>query len=129
MRSIGLITALLVAAVCAYIYTHQAQSAAVGTSNPRAAADVTGVKNDLLAIAQAERTYNASHGNYLSIDDLRSESALTMLRANRGPYTYSSEVSSDGFQIIATYTGLDPAMQRSLSIDETMQIRQQFGNH
>ncbi|HLW55265.1 MAG TPA: hypothetical protein VKW06_20720 [Candidatus Angelobacter sp.] len=129
MRAFGLLALVIVLGVGAYIYMHQAQSVApIGSNNLRAAADVVGVKNDLLAIAQAERLHNASHGDYVSIEQLRSQGELTMTRDNRGPYAYSAEVSDSSFRIVATYSGSDPAMPRSLSIDGSMEVHQEFGN-
>jgi hypothetical protein len=83
------------------------------------------VKNDLLAIAQAERSHGALQGNFVSIDELRSQGDLTMSRNSRGPYTYSADVSSGSFRILATYTGADPAMPKTISIDQSMQISQE----
>jgi len=51
-------------------------AATMGTNNPRAIADVTGVKNDLLAMAQAERAYMALNGRYASLGDLRTSGDL-----------------------------------------------------
>jgi hypothetical protein len=84
------------------------------------------VRNDLLAIAQAERSHAALQSGYVSIDALRSGGDLTMPRNNRGPYNYSAEVSDSGFRIVATYAGPENSgMPSSLSIDQTMQISQQ----
>src|SRR5260370_34340558 len=96
------------------------------TPNPAGTADLIGGKNDLLAIAQAERAYAASHGKIVSFDELRSDGALTMTREHRGPYTYSDEVNESDFHILATDSGPEnTGMRRTLSIDQTMQISQQ----
>jgi hypothetical protein len=128
-RAFGFIVLIVAVGVGVYLYTHQAQSVApIGSNNPRATADLIGVKNDLLAIAQAERSHNALHGDYISIDDLRSQGELTMPRSNRGAYSYSAEVSESSFRIVATYSGSDPALPRMLSVDQGMEIRQEVGN-
>jgi hypothetical protein len=128
-RAFGFISLIIVLGAGAYIYMRQSQSVApAGSSNLRATADLIGVKNDLLAIAQAERSHNALHGDYVSIDDLRSQGELTMSRSNRGPYAYSAEVSEGSFRVVATYSGSDPAMPRALSVDQSMEVRQEFGN-
>lgn len=126
-RAFGFITLIIVVAAGAWIYMRQTQSVmTAGTSSPTATVDLIGVKNDLLAIAQAERSHAALQGSYVSIDDLRSQGDLTMQRNNRGPYNYSAEISDSGFRIVATWTGPENAgMPKTLSIDQTMQISQE----
>jgi len=122
-RALGLIGVLVVAAVGFYLYTKQAETAAQGTANPRTTIDVTGLKNDLIALANAERRHYATEGKYVSIDELRSHGDISMPSNNRGPFTYSAEVSDIGFRITATYTGPPgPEAQKNLSIDQSMQI-------
>jgi hypothetical protein len=122
-RALGLIGVLIAAAIGIYLYTQQAQTASQGTANPRQTIDVTGVKNDLIAIAQAERRYFATESRYATIDELRSHGDISMPTNGRGPFTYSVEVSETGFRILATYTGPPgPDAPRNLSIDESMQI-------
>ncbi len=125
-RAFGFLTLIIVVAAGAYIYMRQAQSSmTAGTSTPTAAVDLAGVKNDLLAIAQAERSHGAMQGSFVSIDELRSHGDLAMPRDNRGPYTYSADVSAGGFRIVATYSGPDPGMPKTISIDQSMQISQE----
>jgi hypothetical protein len=126
-RLFGFLTLIVVVAVGAYIYMRQTQSAmSAGTNNPTAPVDLMGVRNDLLAIAQAERSHAATSGAYVSIDELREKGALSMSRNNRGPYTYSAEVSSSSFRIVATYGGPENSgMPKTLSINESMQISQE----
>lgn len=93
-----------------------------GTGNPRAAADITGVKSDLLGMAQAERAYMALNGRYASLADLRTSGDLLVDPARgRQGYAYSSQISDRSFSITATYTG-PAANMPTLSIDESMQI-------
>jgi hypothetical protein len=88
--------------------------------------DLIGVRNDLLAIAQAERSHAATQGGYVSIEALRSQGDLAMTRDNRGPYNYSAEISDGSFRILATYSGPENSgMPKTLSVDQTMQISQQ----
>ena len=126
-RAFGFLTLIVVVAAGAYIYMRQTQSVmTAGTSNPTATVDLMGVRNDLLAIAQAERSHGALQGGFVSIDALRSSGDLTMQRNNRGAYNYSAEISDSGFRIVATYSGPENSgMPSSLSIDQTMQISQQ----
>jgi len=126
-RAFGFVTLIIVVAVGAYIYMRQAQSAmTAGTSDPTATVDLVGVKNDLNAMAQAERSHGALHGGYVSLDDLRQQGELALTRNNRGPYTYSAEVSESAFRIVATYNGpQNSGMPKTLSIDQSMQISQE----
>src|SRR5215472_16129395 len=102
-RAFGFLTLIIVVAVGAYIYMRQTQSAlTAGTSSPTATVDLMGVRNDLLAIAQAERSHAAANGGYVSIDELRSRGELSMSRNNRGPYSYSADISESSFRIVAT---------------------------
>jgi hypothetical protein len=126
-RAFGFVSLIIVVAVGAYIYMRQTQSVvAPGASSPTSTVDLMGVKSDLLAIAQAERSHAALQGSYASLETLRSQGDLAMDRNNRGPYTYSAEVSDSGFRIVATYSGPESAgMPRTISIDQSMQISQQ----
>jgi hypothetical protein len=126
-RAFGFISLIIVVGIGAYIYMRQTQSVmSAGTSNPTATVDLIGVRNDLLAIAQAERSHQASQGAYVSIEALRSQGDLTMTRDNRGPYAYSAEISDGSFRILATYSGPESSgMPKTLSVDQTMQVSQQ----
>ena len=85
-RSFGFLTLVAVVAIGAYIYVRQTQNVMTGgTASPTGTLDLIGVKNDLVAIAKAERVYSATHGKFVSIQELREQGALTMLRERRGP--------------------------------------------
>ena len=124
-RLSGFLGLLLVVAIGAYIYTRQAQSASGGAGSPLAAIDIVGVKNDLLAIADAEISHYTLQGKYVSIEELRSAGNLTMPRDHRGPYNYSAETTDSGFRIVATYSGPpDAGMPQSISVDQSKHITQ-----
>jgi hypothetical protein len=117
---LGLLIAL---AVGAWLFTQRTQQPDVA-GNPRATVDVVGVKNDLISLANAERRFFARESRYASIDELRSAGDISMPSNNRGPYVYTVDISDSGFRITATYTGPPESEAiRSLSIDESMQIR------
>src|ERR1700722_17923457 len=99
-RIFGFVGVLTVLAVGMYIYSKQLQSTtgAAGGNNPKAVVNVTGVRADLIGIAQAERTYFASENKYASLDELISSHAITINR-QRPPYTYEVETSSSGFRV------------------------------
>jgi hypothetical protein len=126
-RALGFISLIIVVGIGAYIYMRQTQGVmTAGTSNPTATADLIGVRTDLLNIAQAERSYAALNGKYVSLDELRAQGSLTMDRNNRGPYTYSAEVTDSTFRIVATYNGpISSGMPKTLSVDQSMEVRQE----
>jgi len=120
---IGLVAAL---AVGMYIYSKdiQSTSATTGTNNPKAAVNITGVRTDLMAIAQAERGYFATENKYVSLDELISSHAITITR-QRPPYTYEVETSSGGFRVIATRSSEDGSgLPAQLSVDQNMEFTQ-----
>ena len=129
-RVFGFITLLAVLCVGAWYYMRQTQTTLFGGSGSGASAtstvDLMGIRSDLLAMAQAERTRQALKGSYASLEQMRADGDLTMTHTQRGPYTYSAEVSASTFRIVATYTGPDaPGVVKTISIDQTMQISQQ----
>jgi hypothetical protein len=127
-RSLGFIGLIIVVAIGAVIYMKQVQSvtppAAEGGGNPTSTIDIAGVKNDLLAIAQAERAHQATAGKYISLDELIASGELTMKRTSRGPWTYSTEVTDTSFKVIATRSGPASAgAPARFYVDESMQVR------
>jgi len=127
-RSFGFIALILVAGAVMYLYmknTVAVSPGADGKATPRATIDLAGVKNDLNAIAQAERRYWATNSKYVSIDDLRANGDISMPSNRRGPYQYSADYSENAFRITATYEGNPAAgVPHSLNINENMEIRE-----
>ena len=125
MRSIGGILGLLAVAVIAALtykyYFTQGQSA--GATTPRQTIDVVGVKNDLIAMGQAERVYQAEHGSYASLDDLVSGGAMSIKKTGREGYTYESEASVDGFRVTARCPSDTAPGCTSYVIDQTMEVQ------
>lgn len=124
-RLFSFISILLVLAAGMYMYSRQAQtsSAAAGANNPKAAINITGVRSDLITIAQAERGYFALEGKYASLDELMSSRSLTIAR-QRPPYSYEVETSASSFRVIATRSGAeDSGTPSQLSVDENMQFQ------
>ena len=121
----GLISLLIVAVIAFFVYqfhlTPRGKSESAGSMVQ--AISTTGVKNDLNAIAQAERAYQAEHGNYATLDELTSSGALAATSRTRQGYTYTVEVTANGFLVTARYTGPASASGQSFSVDQTMEIR------
>ncbi|MEO6119061.1 MAG: hypothetical protein ABIP12_00105 [Terriglobales bacterium] len=122
-RSVGFIGLLIALAVAGFLYTRQSTTALPsGATSPKAAIDLTSVRNDLLAIAQAEKRYHAMNSKYGSLAELR-ESGDTNVADSRGPYSYSVDVSENGFVVRASYSGPDATMPRAVTIDQNLQYR------
>jgi hypothetical protein len=125
-RAFGFLGLLIVLCVGAWLYTRQAQSVMpAGSNNVRAVVDITGVQNDLLAIANAERSQFALEGQYLSLDELRSKGVISLPASGRAGYTYSVEVGGNSFRAVASYSGPSAAAPQTISIDQTMQIQRE----
>jgi hypothetical protein len=119
-RAFGFVTLLIAVGAGLYLYTRQVQSVTSVGSNPQTTVDVTGVRNDLLAIANAERQYFASNGKYVSLEELRTGGGMTI--PTRPNYSYSAETTDAAFKIIAVYSGPDPKAPKRITIDDTMSL-------
>jgi hypothetical protein len=127
MKAAGTVLGLLIAvAIVWFVVKAEFSQGPAGSAPPAETIDVVGVKSDLLAIAQAEKIYMASHGSYVSVDDLQQDGSITFSGANRRGYNYTAEVD-DGQHFKITASPTDPAKAGwpTLSIDETMQVTQQ----
>ena len=127
MKAAGMIVGLvIVMAIIWFVMKTEFTRGPTGGQPPKEVIDVVGVKNDLLAIAQAERMYLASHGSYVSIDELQQDGSITFSGQNRRGYSYTAEVD-DGQHFKITARPSDPAKASwpTLSIDELMQVTQQ----
>jgi hypothetical protein len=124
-RVFGFLSLVLGLAVGMYFYSRQVQStsAADGANTPQATINITGVRTDLMSIAAAERRYSAGEGKYASLDELISTHYITVAR-QRPPYTYTVEIGSGGFRVVATRSVGDiSGMPARLSVDEDMEFR------
>lgn len=127
MRALALV---LVAAIILFgvyeIYLKKMPTTDTGTT-PTQAISLTGVRSDLLQIAQAERGNTALNGKCVSLDELISSGALTMNRRERDGYTYQVSCSGSDFQVIAEHSPAPPGSPiryPKLAIDGTMQIQE-----
>jgi hypothetical protein len=125
-KGAGLLGLVIAMGVGYYIFKAQMTTGPTGGAPPKEVIDVVGVKNDLLAIGQAERMYLASHGTYASIDQLQQDGALQFSGSDRRGYHYTAEVE-DGQHFHITATPADPAKEGwpTLAIDDLMQVTQQ----
>jgi hypothetical protein len=121
-RAFGFLGIVIVMAVGMYIYSIQLKTVTApgGGDSSTGAANIMGVKNDLISIANAERGYFATEQKYASLDELISGNYITIER-QRPPYTYDVETTSSGFRVTATRDSAGAPAQ--LWIDETMQVQ------
>lgn len=91
------------------------------------AISLTGVRSDLLQIAQAERANVAANSACASLPDLISSNILTMSRIERDGYSYSVECSGSEFNAIARHASApagSPIRYPNLAVDQNMQVRE-----
>jgi hypothetical protein len=129
----GLVSIMAVAAISLGIYMYTLKQAApapgmVVTQN----ISIVGVKNDLIAIAQAERMYFTQNGSYADLATLASSGTMNITRTNRDGYEYSAQASPSGFTVTAMYTtppvpnsaGVTPPHFPTYTIDQTMEVHE-----
>jgi hypothetical protein len=123
MRGLGSIIGLLVVAlIAAMAYKYFLTSGqSVGATTPVATIDAVGAQNDLIAIAQAERMYQAQNGKYASLDELLADGSMQMRKPNRKGYTYDVDASDQSFVATARCTSSVPGCH-SYSVDPTMNV-------
>jgi hypothetical protein len=123
MRGVfGLLATVVTLAIGTYIYSLQIKTLnpGAGSGSPEEVTTITGVKNDLIGIANAERGYLASQGKYASLDELTSGNYLT-IKSERPPYIYDVETTSSSFRATATRTTKGAPAQ--LWVTENLQVQ------
>ena len=125
MRSlVGLLVAAALFFVVYHFYLKSMPSTDSGTA-PTQAISLTGVRTDLLQIADAEHGYIATNGHCASLDELISSNSISMTRTERDGYSYSIECSGDDFTATARHLPApagSPIRYPNLSIDAHMQV-------
>ena len=119
-RAFGFIVLIVVVAIGGYVYTRQAQSVTSVGSNPQSSIEITAVRNDLLAIANAQRRYFASNGKYVSLDELQTAGDIDI--PTRPNFSYSAQSTESTFKIVAVYSGSDSRVPKRITLDETMTL-------
>ena len=121
----GVLGLVIVVAIIWFVMKAQFTQGPMAGQPPKEVIDVVGVKNDLLAIAQSERMYLASHGSYASIEQLQQEGSLLFSGSNHRGYSFTADVDG-GQHFKITAAPADPAKAGwpTLSIDETMEVTQ-----
>jgi hypothetical protein len=91
------------------------------------AISLTGVRMDLLQIADAEHGFIATNGHCASLDELISTNSVSMTHTERDGYSYAIQCSANGFTATARHR---PSPSGSLirypnfSIDESLDLRE-----
>jgi hypothetical protein len=124
------LVALLVACAALFLvyeyYVKKMPTTDQGTA-PTQAISLTGVRADLLQIAQAERGYIATNGKCTGLEELTSSNSLSMARPERDGYAYSIECSGGDFSVTARHAPApqgSPIRYPTLAIDQTMSVHE-----
>jgi hypothetical protein len=117
----GILVAVVISLLVYKYYFGKAQSDGAGT--PAQTINIVGVKNDLIAIAQAERAYQAEHGTYASLDDLTSGGAVTFEKKGRQGYTYEIQNPAGGFRVVAHCPAATNPGCADYFIDQSMEVQ------
>jgi hypothetical protein len=127
MRSlVGVLVGAALLFVVYHFYLKSMPTADNGTA-PTQAISLTGVRSDLLQIAQAERGYIATNGHCAALDELISSNSLSMTRTERDGYSYAIECSGGDFTASARHLRApagSPIRYPNLAIDSSMQIHE-----
>ena len=94
---------------------------------PTQAVSLTGVRADLLQIAQAERANIALNSQCAPLPDLISSGSLTMSRTERDGYSYKIDCSGADFTVTARHAAAPASPEiryPTLTIDQSMQVRE-----
>jgi hypothetical protein len=120
-----LVTAALLLGVY-YLYLKKMPTTDQGTASTQAIS-LTGVRMDLLQIAQSERSYAALNSRCASLDELISSRSITMERPERDGYSYTVSCSGADFTATARHAPApagSPIRYPTLEVDQNLQVRE-----
>jgi hypothetical protein len=123
---VGILVAAGVSLLVYHFYLKSMPSTDSGTA-PTQAISLTGVRRDLLEIAQAERGYLATNGHCASLDELTTSNSISMTRSERDGYSYAIECSGGEFTVTGRHLPApagSPIRYPNLAIDSAMQVRE-----
>ncbi len=109
-----------------YFYMRQMPSTDQGTAATQAIS-LTGVRMDLIQLAQAERGNMATNGHCSPIDELLSSGGLSMSKPERDGYSYVIDCKNEDFEITASHAPApagSPIRYPTLVIDNSGTIRE-----
>ena len=131
MRSLASLLVVFIVAVGIYVFYLKKMPASDERTAPTQAISLTGVRSDLLQIAEAERASMALNSRCLSLDELISSGALSVRRTERDGYSYQINCSGTDFKVLADHPpalGGSPIRYNALAIDSTMKIQELAAN-
>lgn len=125
-KLVGLLVFVAIIFGIYYLSLKKAPVTDAGTA-PTQAISLTGVRSDLLKIAQAERSNMALTSHCNSLDELISSNTLVMNGSGRDGYTYEIQCSGDGgeFTVTARHAPApegSPIRYPNFRIDQSMQV-------
>jgi len=127
MRSlVGVLAGAGLLFVVYLVYLKRMPTTDNGTA-PTQAISLTGVRMDLMQIADAEHGYIATNGHCASLDELISSNSISMTRTQRDGYVYAIECSGGDFTATARHLPApagSPIRYPNLAIDSGMQVRE-----
>jgi hypothetical protein len=122
----GVLVGAAIFFVAYHFYLKRMPSTDDGTAATQAIS-LTGVRMDLLKIADAEHGFIATNGHCASLDELISTNSVSMTNTERDGYSYAIQCSGIGFTATAHHR---PAPAGSLirypnfSIDESLDLHE-----
>lgn len=119
MRAFGFIAVIVV--LCAGLFMYQRSASSLPADSPQEQIDTVAIRQRLLAIAQTERTYQATNGKFATLEELAGADLLPGGTEQRG-YTYTAAIEAAGFTITATPTAPEKATWPTLQITDAMQV-------
>jgi hypothetical protein len=125
MRALVAILVACGVAFGVYEYTLKRMPTTDQGTAPTQAISLTGVREDLIQIAQAESGFIAENGHCTTLDELTSSNALAMPHPGRDGYRYSIECSGGEFLVKAGHVPAaagSPIRYPTLAIDQAMQF-------
>lgn len=127
MRALALVivAAMLLFGVYEY-YLKKLPTTDQGTA-PTQAISLTGVRADLLKIAEAERAYMATNGQCIRLEELVASNSLSLDRAERDGYSYSITCTGSDFTVFANHNPTPPGSPLrypNLATDQNMEVHE-----
>jgi hypothetical protein len=123
---VGILVAAALLLGVYYLYLKKLPTTDEGTA-PTQAISLTGVRTDLMHIAQAERTFAATNDHCASLDELISTNSVSISRPERDGYVYTLNCSGETFTVTARHASAPPGSPiryPTLAIDHSMEVRE-----